>query len=131
MERPDDPDPGALPAGRGRREGVVVRRCAWTTSKRSRSIVARSAGASRSVPRRPCGRVRSGRTQPGPPIRRARGLSPDERELGLHAGVDEGAGPVVNDGGDSGPLLAGDDVEDAHREEAISCQLGCAAGGGR
>ncbi len=123
MERPDDPD-GAPPGGQ-RREVVVVRQVrvdhveALPLDRRAQDgKVAEGAGQ----------RVRTGQQRAGPAQGQdpaSQGASPDERELRLDAGVDQGARPVVHHGGDAGPLLAGDDVEDAHPEKLSADSRAC------
>ena len=114
MERPDDPNPNRTPRGGESREVVIVRQVRVDDIEALALERRAQPGRSRRAAAREWGRESSGRAQPRGRIRRARGLVADERELGLDTGVDEGARPVEDDGSDSGPLLARDDVKDAH-----------------
>ncbi len=115
VNRPNQPRPGALP-GEGA-ERVVVREVSMD------DVEAFPEDRLAQCPRIPgdSGRaVRLGQERPRPsgrPETPGQGTGPHERELSLEAGVDEGLRPVADDGGDPGPLLAGDDVEDPHGEE--------------
>ena len=104
------------PRRASRGQDVVVGQMGVDDVEALRRIVSRRARTSRGMPEGPWVRERSGRAQPAGSRRSASGLPADERELRLDPGVAQGPRPVVDDRGDPGPLLAGDDVEDAHGE---------------
>jgi hypothetical protein len=101
----------------GGRQKVVVREVAVDDVE---ALAAKSLPEAADVPDVVEGSARPREQRPGPPEgKEAAGerAVADEAELRLDAGRDERRGLIVDDGGDAGPFLSGDELEEAHEKK--------------